>query len=52
MKKLMLLLLVMMLSTGVAFAGGDKNRGDNGSGNTTQDVCGPEDDCAGDPYWW
>lgn len=52
MKKLILLLLVMMLSTGVAFAAGDKNRGSKGSGSTTQDVCGPNDDCLGDPYWW
>ena len=52
MKKLILLLLVMMLSTSVAFAGGDKNRGDKGAGDTTRDVCGPDDDCAGDPYWW
>ena len=52
MKKLILVLLVLILSSGVAFAGGDKNRGDNGSGTVVQDLCGPNDDCAGDPYWW
>ena len=52
MKKLIVMLLVLILSCGVAFAGGDKNRGDNGSGTIVQDLCGPNDDCAGDPYWW
>ena len=52
MKKFILVLLVLILSSGVAFAAGGKNRGDKGSGEIIQDLCGPNDDCAGDPYWW
>ena len=52
MNKLLTGLLFVMLCTGIAFAGGDKVRGDKGSGTVTQEFCGPDDDCAGDPYWW
>lgn len=52
MKKLILVLFCVMLSCGIAFAEGGKTRGAEGQGDTTQDVCGPNDDCAGDPYWW
>ena len=52
MKKLIMVLLVMILSSGVAFAEGGKNRGTEGTGGTIIDVCGPNDDCVGDPYWW
>lgn len=52
MKKLIVLLLVLVLGSGVALAAGGKNRGDNGSGTIIQDLCGPNDDCSGDPYWW
>jgi len=52
MNKFLVGILLVMLSTGIAFAGGGKVRGDEGSGTVTQEFCGPNDDCAGDPYWW
>jgi len=52
MQKLIMALFLVLLSTGVALAEGGKVRGESGDGSTTQDVCGPNDDCAGDPYWW
>lgn len=54
MKKLIAIAFILMFSTTTvtAFAAGGKNRGELGNGQTTQDLCGPNDDCAGDPYWW
>jgi hypothetical protein len=52
MKKIIMAMLFIALSAGIALAGGDKVRGDNGEGPTIQDFCGPDDDCGGDPYWW
>ena len=52
MKKVIMILPIVMLSAGIALAGGDKVRGEKGSGNTSQELCGSNDDCAGDPYWW
>lgn len=46
------LILVVGLAVSPAFAGGGKVRGDKGDGTVVQDTCGPNDDCAGDPYWW
>ncbi|MFH2122912.1 MAG: hypothetical protein ABIJ50_05460 [Pseudomonadota bacterium] len=52
MQKFLMALFFILLSTGVALAEGGKVRGEIGAGSTNQDVCGPDDDCAGDPYWW
>ncbi|MGD9976131.1 MAG: hypothetical protein AB7S77_23995 [Desulfatirhabdiaceae bacterium] len=35
MKKLIVMACVLILSIGIAFAGGDQNRGENGSGSTS-----------------
>lgn len=35
MKKLIIMLFVLMLSTGTVFAEGGKNQGDTGTGNTS-----------------
>ena len=40
MKRLLLVALMLVLATGTVMAGGDKNRGDKGKGNTRQ-VVGP-----------
>jgi hypothetical protein len=45
-------IFVLGLAISPVFAGGDKQRGDEGQGPTEQNFCGPDDDCAGDPYWW
>lgn len=52
MKKFIVVMLLVMFSAGISIAGGGKVRGDNGTGPVIQDLCGPDDDCAGDPYWW
>jgi hypothetical protein len=52
MKKLIVAILIVLLSAGISLAAGGKNRGDEGQGEVIQDFCGPNDDCAGYPYWW
>ncbi len=46
------LVFVLSLAVSPVFAGGGKVRGDEGEGAVVQDLCGPDDDCVGDPYWW
>ncbi len=56
MKKICALFLSLVFILGLAvspvFGGGDKVRGEKGNGGVVQDLCGPDDECEGDPYWW
>ena len=54
MKRLIVISIILICSTSAvsAFAEGGKVRGDSGNGEVIQNLCGPNDDCSGDPYWW
>jgi hypothetical protein len=52
MKKFIVVMFLIMFSAGIAIAGGGQVRGDDGTGTIVQDFCGPDDECAGVPYWW